>query len=100
VSIQHGQVKWFQALLQVYKPSLDEDASFGDYLERIGQYFFDLRPKRPEKTDMFSNLFKMFATPVGTGSGLLAGPGPSGGGRDKKCQSADDECFDEDELLD
>ncbi len=49
---------------------------------------------------MFSNLLKMFATPVGTGSGFLAGPGPSGGGRDKKCQSADDECFDEDELLD
>lgn len=64
VSIQHDQVKWFKSLLEVYKPSLDIDPSFGDYLERVGQYFFDLKPKRVEKESIFNNLFKMLSNPA------------------------------------
>lgn len=107
VSIQHDQVKWFKALLDVYEPSLNVDPSFGDYLERIGQYFFNLKPKQTEKGSIFSNIFKMLKNPnagAAPGAGgsrsnplgaLLA---PQGAGN----QSADDQEIDleDDDLLD
>lgn len=64
ICIQHDQVKWFNALNVVYKPSLDIDPSFHDYLERIGQYFFQIKPKNVEKGgNMLNNLFKMLTNP-------------------------------------
>ncbi len=61
ISIQHDQVKWFKAICEIYKPSWEVDASFGDYLERVGQYFFNLQSKKVEKDSIFNNLFKMLS---------------------------------------
>ncbi len=61
ISIQHDQVKWFKAICEIYKPSWEVDASFADYLERVGQYFFNLQSKKVEKDSIFNNLFKMLS---------------------------------------
>ena len=64
LAIQQVELKWFNALIAIYKPSLKADPSFGDYLERIGQYFFNLKPKKVEKENIFNNLFRMFTNPA------------------------------------
>ncbi len=54
-------------MIDLYKPSLDRDISFFDYLDRIGQYFFNLKPKKAEKENMLGNLMRMLTSP-GTNS--------------------------------
>jgi len=66
IAINKNQVKWFKCLCEVYKQSLDVDASYGDYLERIGQYFFNIKAKKVEAGgSIFNNLFKMLAANPG-----------------------------------
>jgi len=61
ISIQHDQVKWFKSICEIYKPSWEADVSFGEYLERVGQYFFNIQPKKIEKDSIFNNIFKMLS---------------------------------------
>ena len=62
-AIKLKRVSIFNTLLDVYKPSLDRDKSYYDFLDRIGQYFFNLKPKKVEKESMFGNLMRMLTTP-------------------------------------
>jgi hypothetical protein len=66
ISIKTCKVNVFNVLIDIYKPSLDRDKSFIDYLDRIGQYFFNLKPKKVEKENMFSNLMRMLVTNTNT----------------------------------
>lgn len=61
-AIKLNKVNLFNVLLELYKPSLDRDTSYYDYLDRIGQMFFNLKPKKVEKESMFSNLMRMLTT--------------------------------------
>jgi hypothetical protein len=67
ISIKKSEVNLFNILIDLYKPSLDRDISFFDYLDRIGQYFFNLKPKKAEKENMLGNLMRMLTSP-GTNS--------------------------------
>ena len=69
ISIRNNNPKMFKTLIELYKPSLNRDPSFADYLERIGQYFFNFKSNKPVKENMFNNLFKMLTN---------SGEGPSG----------------------
>jgi len=68
ISIKTNKVNLFNILIDLYKPSLDKDKSFYDYLDRIGQYFFNLKPKKVEKESMFNNLMRMLTTTTTTQS--------------------------------
>jgi hypothetical protein len=62
ISIKTCKVNIFNVLIEIYKPSLDRDKSLNDYLDRIGQYFFNLKPKKVEKENIFNNLMRMLVT--------------------------------------
>ena len=65
ISIKSNTANLFNMLIDLYRPSLDRDSSFYDYLDRIGQYFFNLKPKKVEKESMLNNLMRML-TSTGT----------------------------------
>lgn len=95
ISIQHDQAKWFTAICDVYKPSLSVDPSLDDYLERVGQYFFNMKPKRAEKESIFNNLFKMLTNPG------EARPSAAATSRSQEPMIGDDsEELEDDDLLD
>ena len=73
ISIKTNKVNLFNALIDLYKPSLDRDKSFYDYLDRIGQYFFNLKPKKVEKESMLNNLMRMLTS---TGANSNDAPPP------------------------
>ncbi|CAG0920583.1 unnamed protein product [Notodromas monacha] len=58
VSISVKRLNYFHILRSKYQPVLDRDPSYLDYLDRIAQIFFDVRPpQNPQRGGLFGNFF-------------------------------------------
>lgn len=57
-----GKVIQFTVLCEQYQPSLCRDPVYKEYLDRIGQLFFNLPPPRPQPSSagIFGNLLQGF----------------------------------------
>ena len=74
---------------------MDKDKSFYDYLDRIGQYFFNLKPKKVEKESMFNNLMRMLTTTQSPNTNQQANNNPTSSS-DNNNTNEDDEDDEED----
>lgn len=94
IAIKNNQVKWFKSICDIYKPSLDVDLSYGEYLERVGQYFFNIKAKKVEGGgSIFNNLFKILANP-----GEMAGSTSANSQQDQSGDESDH--LEDNDLLD
>ncbi|XP_076041532.1 Golgi to ER traffic protein 4 homolog [Oratosquilla oratoria] len=59
-AIESGKGTFFTILCEHYQPSLKRDPAYREYLDRIGQLFFDLPPPRPQQQPggFFGNLLQ------------------------------------------
>ncbi|XP_042205789.1 Golgi to ER traffic protein 4 homolog [Homarus americanus] len=59
-TIESGKVTYFTVLCEQYQPSLKRDPSYREYLDRIGQLFFNLPAPRPQHGPggIFGNLLQ------------------------------------------
>ncbi|MCL4143283.1 UNVERIFIED_CONTAM: hypothetical protein GTU68_022241, partial [Idotea baltica] len=59
-AIESGKVAQFTVLCEQYRPSLKRDPMYVEYLDKIGQVFFNLPPPRRQQTPagLFGNLLQ------------------------------------------
>uniref|UniRef100_A0A0P4WP96 Golgi to ER traffic protein 4 homolog n=1 Tax=Scylla olivacea TaxID=85551 RepID=A0A0P4WP96_SCYOL len=59
-TIESGKVTYFTVLCEQYQPSLNRDPSYREYLDRIGQLFFNLPAPKPQAGPggIFGNLIQ------------------------------------------
>jgi len=58
IAVERGRVKEFQTLCQEYKPNLDRDPLYSDYLKTIGHIFFELPLPNQNQNNIFGNLLQ------------------------------------------
>ncbi|CAH1795261.1 unnamed protein product [Owenia fusiformis] len=57
LAIEAGKITIYSILCEHYQAAINRDPSYKDYLDRIGQLFFGLKPPK-KKNDMFGNLLQ------------------------------------------
>ena len=74
VLISSGKVTYFTVLCEQYQPSLNRDPTYREYLDRIGQLFFNLPAPKPQAGPggIFGKVFK-FVTTSSYSDVILAG---------------------------
>ncbi|CAF0979931.1 unnamed protein product [Brachionus calyciflorus] len=62
VTIKEKKYKEYKEILKAYKPFVEIDSSFQMYLEKIDEFFFDVKPVKKESGGIFSNLMRMLTS--------------------------------------
>ncbi|KAI4499983.1 hypothetical protein M0802_004853 [Mischocyttarus mexicanus] len=59
-AVLHGKLGVFTVLCDQYQISLNRDPCYRQYLDKIGQLFFNVPPPRPRNTGLFGSLLQSF----------------------------------------
>ncbi|CAK9216595.1 unnamed protein product [Sphagnum troendelagicum] len=61
-TLERDALPLFRILRQKYKPSIDRDPTFDEYMDEIGERFYGLQRRNGGMQGMLSDFIKMFAT--------------------------------------
>jgi hypothetical protein len=60
-TLERDALPLFRILRQKYKPSIDRDPTFDEYMDEIGERFYGLQRRNGGMQGMLSDFIKMFA---------------------------------------
>ncbi|KAK9882970.1 hypothetical protein WA026_001186 [Henosepilachna vigintioctopunctata] len=81
-AIDSKKLQTFAVLCEQYEVTIKRDPCYVDYLDKIGQIFFGLKPPQQKQRGLFGNFFESFLTSLDEDSDDDSAPRPSSSQRD------------------